>query len=520
MQTRRSSCGVFLRLYLAESLAVVAFATMLPLGGRAQIQSGIQSQLPSQDPFLAALNAGNAKGSQKKDKAKHPAAVQGPQPAITIPATPLGFSAPAAFYLGDRFAQASLDFLDEDNLLFTFRVPGLMHREPSTPGQSPMDQRHIHAMTLSLPSGKVTGEAMWVLHDYSRYLWKMKDGRFLLRDRNLLQMGDASLHLEPFLRFPGPVTFIEFDPGQHLLIADTNEPSQSGKARNSPGSSGPGDDGPNSWDAQTASLSSSPASSATMNVDGVQGSGGSGASQDFGMSRPQPESESLVRILRMDTRKVMLFSRVNGSVHLPVDGEGYYDALRGNGISWLINYENFTGATNPIGWVDSTCNPALQVLREGIVLASACTESGARHLTALDRDRDKEHSRLWDVQLPPTKVWPILETSGDGLRVARETLEVSHPIGPYNPLDDSDIRGQSVQVYDVATGKVALTVPASPILDGGGNFALSPSGKRFAVLNAGAIQIYDLSPPPPMPAQPNAPPPVLVRKQDAAPAKP
>ena len=47
-------------------------------------------------------------------------------------------------------------------------------------------------------------------------------------------------------------------------------------------------------------------------------------------------------------------------------------------------------------------------------------------------------------------------------------------------------------------------MPVSPILDAGGNFALSPSGNRFAVLNAGSIQIFDLPPAPPVP--PPAPP--------------
>ena len=50
-------------------------------------------------------------------------------PAFQVPVGPLGFSAPGAFYLGQRTSLVSLDFLDEDRLLFTFRVPGLMRRD-------------------------------------------------------------------------------------------------------------------------------------------------------------------------------------------------------------------------------------------------------------------------------------------------------------------------------------------------------------------------------------------------------
>ena len=50
-------------------------------------------------------------------------------PAFTIPVEPLGFSAPGPIYLGQFYSFTSLDFLDENRLLFTFRVPGLIHRE-------------------------------------------------------------------------------------------------------------------------------------------------------------------------------------------------------------------------------------------------------------------------------------------------------------------------------------------------------------------------------------------------------
>ena len=88
------------------------------------------------------------------------------------------------------------------------------------------------------------------------------------------------------------------------------------------------------------------------------------------------------------------------------------------------------------------------------------------------------------------------------MRFARSTLDVSHPIGLYSPLDDADVRGQSVQVYDLATGAVQLTAPLSPVLDGGGNFALSPSGRRLAVLFDGSIQVFDLPPVAPLPPVP------------------
>ena len=446
--------------------------------------------LSPQDPLLSPSTLNSPASKSKKQQNHSPSDKNAPQPSIVVPTTPLGFAPPAPFYLGERFAQASLNFLDEDTLLFTFRVPGLIAREPATPGQRASDQRHIRAVTLSLPSGKVAAESLWVLHDYTRYLWVLKDHKFLLRDRNMLQIGDASLHLEPFLRFPGLVSTIEFDPRQDWLVADTVEPSAPGQKPDAgrPVSTPSISDAADSDAVSTSNLISSAAS---VTVNGRPAA-----------DRPKSQSDDqdLLRIFNMQTRKVMLFSRINAAVHLPIDGEGYYEALRGDGTHWMISFEYFQGASRPLGWIESTCNPSLDAIAPGIVLASGCTGYGARHLTVLSRDRDKDHARLWETALAPTKVWPQLATSADGLRMARATLEVSHPIGPYNPLDNSDIRGQSVQVYDLATGKVELTVPTSPVLDAGGNFALSPSGNRLAVLDQGAIRIFDLPPAPPVAA--------------------
>jgi hypothetical protein len=61
------------------------------------------------------------------------------------------------------------------------------------------------------------------------------------------------------------------------------------------------------------------------------------------------------------------------------------------------------------------------------------------------------------------------------------------------------VKAQVVEVYDAADGRRVLTVQASPVLDGGGNVAISPSGKRVAVLNAGAIQVFELPEPAPLP---------------------
>jgi hypothetical protein len=75
---------------------------------------------------------------------------------------------------------------------------------------------------------------------------------------------------------------------------------------------------------------------------------------------------------------------------------------------------------------------------------------------------------------------------------------VTHPVDAFSPLNFDDVKSQLVEVYDAASAKCALKASASPVLDGGGNVAISPSGNRVAVLDAGAIQVYELAAPPAM----------------------
>jgi len=399
---------------------------------------------------------------EKPSHAKHGRGVQ-PRPAptasqpasITIPAEPLGFTAPGPLYLGLRNSLASLDFLDENRLLFTFRVPGLIRRDPAQPDED--TERQIRALVLALPAGSIQAEALWTVHDRSRYLWMLRDGRFLFRDRDLLQEGDASLVLKPTLRFPGPLTWLELDPSLQYLVTNSFEP-EAGK------------------NAPSVVVSPSTAA-ASLSVDNQS---------------PNGPKDTIVRILRRDSGKVMLVSRSRAAVHLPINADGYLEALRGSGEQWVLNLNYFSGGSSILGRLDSGCAPALDFIAPHQILATACDRFGAGKLVAIATDG----RQLWERSLATTAVWPLLVRSPDGSRLARESLTVDHPVNAYSPLESDDVKGQLVQVLDTATGNVVLTAAASPVLDAGGNVAISPSGRRAAVIVAGAIQVFDLPPPP------------------------
>src|ERR1039458_636755 len=142
------NCFSGARLRLFAGLALAGLATMDRLPAQAQGSSSFGAEQP------------------QKSK-KHPPQVRPADPSVapafSIPAEPLGFTAPGPLYLGQRNSLVSLDFLDEDRLLFTFRVPGLIHRRNLESDEG--DVRQIRAVVLTLPSGAIQSEAGWAVHD-------------------------------------------------------------------------------------------------------------------------------------------------------------------------------------------------------------------------------------------------------------------------------------------------------------------------------------------------------------------
>lgn len=406
-------------------------------------------------------------------------------PALKVDVGPLGFSAPASFYLGQQTSMVSLDFLDEGRLLFTFRVPGLIRRET---GEE--DERRIRALVLKLPDGAVEAEALWAVHDRARYLWMLKDGSFLFRDQRNLETGDASLELKPYLRFPGPLLWLEMDPTQQFIVTNSREPvAQKDGRADSPATHLPSDQDMTLHPGGQPSSSGDPVSLGLGTPETIE------TAQQARQQNPAAQPDLAVRILRRGSGEVILVSRTRSAVHLPVNSDGYLENLRAKPNQWLVNMNYFSGRIATFGRVDSSCSPLSDFLSQREVLVTGCTSFGAAELVAMTT----EGRRLWEAQSSDTTVWPLVIKAPDGSRLARETLVVSTAISARAPLDPEEIKGQLVEVLNAADGSIALETAADPALDAGGNVAISPSGRRVAVLNGGQIQVFELPPAPPLP---------------------
>lgn len=389
-------------------------------------------------------------------------------PLCTIPVDPLGFAPPGEIYLGMRNTLVSLDFLGEDRLLFTFRVPGLLRRDPN--GTADETERHIRAVVVHIPDGHVLAQSLWTLHDRARYLYPLDNGYFLLRDKDTLSFGDSSLQLKPWLRFPGPLLWVEMDPTRQYLVTGSSEPAAAKPVAG-----------------EVPSPATARASATTTNT---------GTANPAEKRAANPD-DYVLRILRRTSAQVLLVTHVHSAVHLPLNTEGYLEPLRStHGDEWLVDLDYFTGGSARVGALDSSCVPAFDFLSPQEYLARACDNSGQRVLEAFTLNG----KRLWEATGRDTNVWPVLTTSRNGTRLIMEVLHATHPINAMSPFSIADIESQEVTVFDAANGHIALRAQASPIFDAGGNVALSPSGRRVAVLMQDGIEVFNLPAPPPVPA--------------------
>lgn len=375
-----------------------------------------------------------------------------PKPAVRIPVAPLGYLPPGAFFLTYRLSSATLGFFDDDHLLFTFHVGGLLRRLPSD--RLDDDDQQIRAVVLDLRTGKVTNQTEWRMHDRSAYLWPYQHGQFLVRIRDSLFLTGLSLELHPFLTLSNGLREVQVSPDRSLTVVETNEPEK--------------------------------AATAVADTRGL------------GVGPPVK-----VMILRSGTNTEIAESDAQGALLMPLMGDGLLDTLEGTRLgSWVVRQVPFGGKPHILAEVKSPCRPVAESVSTHVALVVGCFLDGSDHAVVAVSDDGRE---LWQTRWQNRYVWGWFDDAENGSRFVYESIEVNRPIGTFDALYPEDVQAQLAGVYDTDSGRLVLVRDASPVLTAGQNVALSPDGSRFAILRKGAIEVYDLPPvQPPPPPQPPA----------------
>ena len=363
------------------------------------------------------------------------------KPAVRIEVAPLGYVAPGSFYLTYRLSSEAMGFFDDDHLLFTFHVGGLLQRVPNDPADD--DDQQIRAVVLDVGTGKVVKQTEWRMHDRSQYLWPYKDGQFLVRVRDSLYLTDQSLMLENYMTFSEGLRVIQVSPDRRMMVVETNYPIK---------------------------LQSEPT----------------------GPRSPRAGQPVKVMILPLGSRTPIVETEGQSAVLLPLMSDGLLDTLEGKLPShWVMRDVPFHGDPKIVAEVKSSCQPSVEPLSGKVALMVGCYLDGDdRPVVAVSMDGEE----MWRDRWQNRYVWGWFDTAANGSRFAYESVAVSRPITLFDALYPEDVTGQLVGVYDTESGKLVLVKDASPVLTAGQNVALSPDGTRFAVLRDGAIEIYDLPP--------------------------
>lgn len=392
---------------------------------------------------------------------KKPASAPPPlHPAASIPTQPLGFEAPSLFYMAERPSSLSLDFIDANHLLFTFRINALIQRKPGNDQPGDQDQV-IQADVLDISTGKVVKTARWTMHDHERYLWPLGHGKFLIRTGNTLYQTGSSLILRPFLTPAHPLTLVNVSPGRKYLSVETEVP------------------------ADPASLA--------PEVD-LQGN-----------LLDQPRHVNL-SVYQTSDLKLLFRMQIPHASEVPVMDNGFLELLsatpqKGKGSLWLIREVQFQDLANradlpatlprtDVLTFQSECTPSLLPLSGSVVL-TGCAGDGADHeMTAINLSGKQLWQQWWQARY----TWHTLAYDAGGTRFALGSLMTSQPLIALTQASVSDVERQLIGVFDTDTGKLVLVRDANPIVSAGQNFALSANGRRFAILRNQAIEIYNLPP--------------------------
>jgi VWFA-related protein len=356
-------------------------------------------------------------------------------PKSRIDLAPLGYTGLSAAARQSGGANLSVDFLDADHVLVTFNPKKLFKRLPECPPSHA--DRQVHAMVIAVPGGAVVKEADWYLHDSRRYVWRLGDGRVLLRRLNKLYEVNSNLEEKLIFDSPQELLWVSVTPDGKQVIIETGTPAAVAKA-----------------------------------ADG----------------KKDLKAKERVKISFIDvkTSTVQRSLDVRGMTKLEATSSGFAD-VRKQASNWLVEFGN----TN-ITRVKARRVPNLLYSSNNTVLVGRCSVSrDGYNVSAFT----VAGTFLWRQHWDDCRYWPVVRASEDGSRFAEGTLTIRPTSKKQAPAEEGaqeEGLDQHVQVIDTAAGKSLLSLVVDPAVPDGENFSLSPDGTRLAVVNGTTMDVYEL----------------------------
>ncbi|HKW18466.1 MAG TPA: VWA domain-containing protein [Terriglobales bacterium] len=327
----------------------------------------------------------------------------------------------------------TLDFIDSGHLLLTYNPKKMIVRLPECPPTH--DDHYIHAAILEIDTGKVLSSVDWYLHDGRRYLWPLGSGKFLLRKLNSLYLLDSNLNEKLLLNSPHELLWVTVTPDGKQIITETIDDEHASKSK-----------------------------------------------------------KKLVRIEFRDsqTMEVQRVIKSEKEAHIEATSSGFASVIPSLSRKvWLVRFglseqqrDNITRVRTRLRTPD-----VLYLSSNAILIGRDSASHPGYSVSAFTVTGNFLWRQHWDEH----RYSLLVERSEDGSRFAVSTLRLRGQ-SPGIGNNSSDLEGleQTVQVFNTGSGEAVLSVDAMPVVLSGQNFALSPDGRKLAVLHGSSVDLYDL----------------------------
>lgn len=397
-----------------------------------------------------------------------PAFAHGPAPAIRISLDSLDFQPQSPQFLLAGNSMLTLDYVDNNHLLFTFGIHRLMERIANDPPDD--EDRMVEAVLLELPSGRVLARTDWRLHDTGRYLWNLGHGRFLLRIHDTLTTFAPLANLSsgrPFqqralLTTDRRIGALLLSPESDMLIVETGEKKPPAPDPVTP-VSGPG-----------------PAPGASSDSENEPGSV---ALSFYWLSLPGNGDQ--VRAVLAGVARVSHFGE------LAAMGAGTLATVDQGHQHWGFDFSPYKGKKKELAPFDSTCHPRPQFVSSSEFVAFGCHNTDSQTVLG---GFNLQGDEMWEQNLYGDYVASSMSFAPQSGRFALGRVLGEGSADGLQQIAGGALTGQTVTVYQTESGKQILHVDCTPIARSGENFALSPDGMNLAVIRENAIEVYSLPP--------------------------
>jgi hypothetical protein len=341
--------------------------------------------------------------------------------------------------------ESTLNFLDSQNLLFTYDPHKLRHR--ISIGSCPESVRTIRAVLLDATTLEVKRILEWQIQGEGQYLWHAGSGRILVHLGSHLRLLDSNLTVLRELSLTAPLVFVSTSPlGDHIAVGTLHERHTR-----------------TMHDELAASL------------------------------KTEPEEDVDVQLLDHDLRP-QFNVRQSSSLPPPVLSDAGEIRVNSSGLNrWIIREYGWDHTARIVAKLTSQCRPDLATPLPDAIFLVGCngsTDQNWYRMIRLDGHLIlSSHGTSEDLEQSSTSA----NQNDFAVRIVRANNAVSRG----DLFFKQDLKEQEVSVYRTKDGKRLFFTTSPGISLAKQSFALSPAGAQMAILSDLTISLYPISEPNP-----------------------